>query len=307
MPKTTPFRVNIQSCAIASVVDSGMIKKTAGDRLETASCRSMNLARLSSIGIGGVADVFMIDSGKYPDNAYLVGAANNILFGPDLPPLMKLSKTFDFIRMENRKLTVGAATPAGKVVSFCKKNDIGNFEFLSHLPGTLGGILKMNAGLKEYEIFENLIALRTKDGWLAKEEIAYGYRTTDIKDVIFEAVFRTVQGFDASKIEMFREMRTNQPAEPSAGSAFKNPPGDYAGRLIEKAGLKGYRLGDMAFSEMHANFLVNLGNGTFEDASALIQLAQKKVHKQTGIWLENEIIIVDRRYQGENSPLKANH
>lgn len=284
-----------------------MVKKAAEIKLKAGLYRPIDLARLSSIGIGGTVDVFMIDSDEYPDDAYLVGAANNILFGPDLPPLMKLSKIFDFIRIEEDGLHIGAAAPGGRIVSFCKKHDIGNFEFLSHLPGTLGGMLKMNAGLKEHEMFENLVALRTKDGWLAKEEIGHGYRTTDIKDVVFEAVFKIKEGFDASKIEMFRQMRTNQPCEPSAGSAFKNPPGDYAGRLIEKAGLKGHRIGDMAFSEKHANFLVNLGKGTFEDAVALIELAQKKVYRQTGIWLKNEIVVVDRRYREENSPLKAKH
>jgi UDP-N-acetylmuramate dehydrogenase len=90
-------------------------------------------------------------------------------------------------------------------------------------------------------------------------------------------------------------MRDNQPDDPSAGSCFKNPPGDAAGRLIQEAGLKGYRIGDMAFSEQHANFLVNLGEGTFEDAISLIRLAQKRVEESTGILLELEIIIIDKR------------
>ena len=245
----------------------------------------------------------MIDSNEYPDDAYLIGAANNILFGPNLPPLMKLSKTFDFIRIQNGRLVIGAATPGGKIVSFCKKHNIANFEFLSHLPGTLGGMLKMNAGLKEYEIFNYLIALRTRQGWLKKEKVAHGYRSTGIKDVVFEASFEISYGFEPSKIEIFKQMRSNQPSEPSAGSAFKNPKNDYAGRLIETVGLKGHRIGDMAFSSVHANFLVNLGNGTFEDAVALIQLAQKSVYETEGIWLENEVIVIDERYRGESSPL----
>ncbi len=266
--------------------------------------KTINLANLSSIGIGGTADVFMIDSYDYPDSAYLIGAANNIIFGPDLPLLMKLSKTFDFIRIEDEKLIIGAATPSGKIVSFCKKNDIANFEFLSHLPGTLGGMLKMNAGLKEFEIFNHLIALRTKKGWLKKEKITHGYRTTGIQDVVFEAEFEIISGFDASKIKIFKQMRSNQPSDPSAGSAFKNPQNDFAGRLIETVGLKGYRIGGMAFSDVHANFLVNLGNGTFDEALALIQLAQQKVYQKEGLWLQNEVIIVDKRFMGENSPLK---
>lgn len=269
--------------------------------------KTIDLSKLSSIGIGPVAEVCMIDSDTYPEEAFLIGAANNILFGPVLPPLMKLSKTFDFIRLEDAQLFIGAATPGGRVVSFCRRHDIGGFEFMSSLPGTLGGMLKMNAGLKEYEIFNLLMALRTKQGWHPKSEVPYGYRTTGIKDVVFEARFDILRGFDAAKIDLFKRMRVNQPGDPSAGSAFKNPRGDFAGRLIESVGLKGYRLGDMAFSEKHANFLVNLGQGTFEDAVALIQMAQARVYDASGIWMENEVIVVDRRYLGDDSPLKAHH
>lgn len=255
----------------------------------------IDLAGLSSIGIGEVADVYMIEGDEYPNDAYLIGAANNVLFGTDLPPLMKLSKKFDFIRIEFGRLCVGAATPGGKIVSFCKKHDIGGFEFLSHLPGTLGGMLKMNAGLKSDEIFNPLVALRTGEGWFTKARIAHGYRHTGIKDVVFEAAFTITPGFDPQRIDTFKQMRTHQPHDPSAGSAFKNPPGDYAGRLIESVGLKGYRLGDMAFSDKHANFLVNLGHGRYEEAITLLRLAEEKVYESTNIALEREIIVIDRR------------
>jgi UDP-N-acetylmuramate dehydrogenase len=92
---------------------------------------------------------------------------------------------------------------------------------------------------------------------------------------------------------MFKKMRDNQPLDPSAGSCFVNPEGDAAGRLIQEAGLKGYRIGDMAFSEKHANFLVNLGKGSFDDALKLIRLAQQKVAEQFDIELEPEILIIN--------------
>jgi UDP-N-acetylmuramate dehydrogenase len=85
------------------------------------------------------------------------------------------------------------------------------------------------------------------------------------------------------------KLRNNQPKEPSAGSAFKNPQDDYAGRLIEAVGLKGYRYGDMEFSNLHSNFLVNLGNGSFEEAIHLLKLAKKRVADEFGITLEEEI------------------
>lgn len=87
-------------------------------------------------------------------------------------------------------------------------------------------------------------------------------------------------------------MRDNQPQNPSAGSCFKNPPENFAGKLLDECGLKGKKIGDMAFSPTHANFLVNLGNGTYEQAIELIKLAQKKVYENSGIELELEIKIV---------------
>ena len=244
----------------------------------------------------------MIDTHEYPDDAYLIGAANNLLIGPEHPPLMKLSKTFDYIKVIDDKLHIGAATPGGKVVSFCKKHDIANFEFVAHLPGTIGGMLQMNAGLKEYEIFNHLHKVYFKDGYRLLGEIEYGYRSTNIDKVAFEGIFELEHGFDLSKIEMFKQMRTNQPHDPSAGSFFKNPPGEAAGRLIQEAGLKGHRIGNMAWSDIHANFMVNLGGGSFDEAIALMLLAQTKVYEKFDIWLQNEVAIIDKRYMGENSP-----
>ncbi|WP_345975578.1 UDP-N-acetylmuramate dehydrogenase [Sulfurimonas sp. HSL3-7] len=269
-----------------------------------ASFKRIDFSKFSSIRVGPLADVYMIDSFDYPEDAYLIGSANNLLVGPQHPLLMKLSKAFDYIKIKDGKLCIGAATPGGKIVSFCRKHNIANFEFIAHLPGTLGGMLQMNAGLKEYEIFNHLHSIRFKEGYRLRDEIKYGYRKTDIDEVAFEGVFEIAEGFDISKIEMFRQMRSNQPHDPSAGSFFKNPPGDHAGRLIEAVGLKGHKIGNMAFSEMHANFMVNLGGGTFDEAIALMQLAQQKVYEHFGLWLENEVAIIDSRFMGDNDPSK---
>ncbi len=278
------------------------IKNSPSEQADIQNSKSVDFAKFSSIRVGPVADLLMIDTFEYPENAYLIGAANNLLVGPQHPPLMKLSKVFDYIRIEGDRLYIGAATPGGKIVSFCKKHNIANFEFVAHLPGTLGGMLQMNAGLKEYEIFNHLHSIRFKEGYRLRGEIEYGYRKTDINEVAFEGVFTIEKGFDPEKIAMFKKMRSNQPHDPSAGSFFKNPPGDHAGRLIEAVGLKGYKLGGMAFSGMHANFMVNLGGGTFDEAIALMQLAQQKVYAQFDIWLENEVAVIDARFMGQKSP-----
>jgi len=254
--------------------------------------KTIDFSKFSSIRIGPTVDVTLIEDDVVPLEHTIVGSANNLLISPTPPALMILSKQYDFIRIEENRLIIGAATPGGRVVSFCKKNNIAHFEYLSKLPGTLGGMLKMNAGLKEYEIFNHLIELRTQSGWKHKNEIEIGYRKTSINEVVFEAVFELEAGFSFERLEMFAQMRSNQPNEASAGSCFKNPLNDYAGRLIEAVGLKGKRVGAMAFSDVHANFLVNYGGGTYEDALFLIKEAQKRVLEQFGIEFQCEVVLL---------------
>lgn len=256
--------------------------------------KTIDFSKFSSLRIGPIVEVALIENDVVPQGHTIIGAANNILVSPTPPPLMILSKEYDFIRLEDDGLHVGAATPGGRVVSFCKKHDIAHFEYLSKLPGTLGGILKMNAGLKEYEIFNHLIAIRTQSGWKKKEEIEHGYRKTSINEVVFEAVFEAKKGYSQDRYEMFNQMRSNQPNDPSAGSCFKNPPNDYAGRLIEAVGLKGLYQGAMSFSNVHANFLVNTGGGTYKDAITLIHEAQSRVKREFEIDLQCEVVIIDK-------------
>jgi len=259
--------------------------------------KSINFAKYSSFKIGGNFDVAILeDDFTAFERYYLIGACNNILVGNNPPPLAMLSKKYDYIKIEDNILKIGGATPSGKIASFCKKHNIANFEFLSHLPGKLGGLVYMNAGLKEFEIFNHLLDIRTPSAKIVKEKISYGYRKTDISEAILEASFQLDFGFDTKKVEMFKNMRANQPSTPSAGSCFKNPDNDYAGRLIEAVGLKGLKKGSMSFSDEHANFLVNNGDGKFEDAMYLIKEAQKRVENEFGIKLECEIIILDQEY-----------
>lgn len=258
--------------------------------------KQIDFSKYSSLKIGPIVNVFVIEDKTYPQNHYMLGHCNNVLIGEELPPLMILGKNFDYIKIEDNLLCIGAATAGGRVLSFCKKNDIAHFELLPKLPGSIGGMIKMNAGLKEYEIFNYLHSIVTQDGEILKKDISHGYRWTDFKGVVFEARFEIHKGFSTEHLEMFKKMRGNQPLDPSAGSCFKNPKDDSAGRLIQEVGLKGFQIGSMAFSEKHANFLVNLGEGTFDEAIELIKLAQKKVSAQFDIELENEVIIIDKRF-----------
>lgn len=252
--------------------------------------KTIDFSKYSSIKIGQPIEVLMLQKGDIiPDNRYLIGGANNLLVSPAPPPLMMLSKDFATITQEENILTIGAAMPTGRIVSYAKKYDIAGFEFCSKLPGTLGGILAMNAGVKEYEIFDILHSVNINNTWILAKEIEHGYRFAKLGGIATHAQFKIKKGFDQILFDRLLSLRSNQPHTPSAGSAFKNPEGDYAGRLIEAVGLKGERKGDMQWSDIHANFLVNQGEGTFEDAKYLIDLAKEKIFNTFNIELKEEI------------------
>ena len=255
--------------------------------------KSIDFSEYSSIKVGQATDVLILERGdQIAKDRYLIGGANNLLVSPTPPKLMMLGKDFSYIKEKDAYLTIGASTPTGKIVSYAKKHDIKGFEFCSKLPGTLGGMIAMNAGVKEYEVFNILHSVKIDDEYILVENIEHGYRFANLTGIVTEAKFKIFDGFNKILLEELINLRSNQPKLPSAGSAFKNPKGDHAGRLIEAVGLKGLKKGSMQFSDMHANFLVNLGAGTFNDAKYLIDLAKQKVLDKFNIELIEEIKIL---------------
>ena len=255
--------------------------------------KTIDFSKFSSIKVGVPIEVLMLErEDEIPVDRLIIGHANNLLVSSNPKPLMMLSKDFSFIRLEDSLLTVGCATPTGKLLSFTKKNDLAGFEFISKLPGSMGGMLAMNAGVKRYEIFNILDAIKIDGLWVKKEDIKYGYRFANLNGIATEVRFKIKKGFSTELLDELISLRSNQPKIASAGSAFKNPEGDYAGRLIEEVDLKGVYKGAMQWSEVHANFLVNHGGGTFNDAKYLIDLAKEKVLEKFGVELKEEVQIL---------------
>ena len=255
--------------------------------------KTIDFSKFSSIKVGVPIEVLMLERGDtMPKDRMIIGHANNLLVSSNPPPLMMLSKDFSFMELEDEVLTVGCATPTGKLLSFAKKNNLAGFEFVSKLPGSIGGMVAMNAGVKSYEIFNILDAIKIDGIWVEKEKIEYGYRFAKLAGVATEVRFKVTKGFSIELLEELVSLRSNQPKTASAGSAFKNPEGDYAGRLIEEVGLKGVSRGAMQWSEVHANFLVNHGEGTFEEARYLLDLVKERVFKKFGIELQEEVQVV---------------
>lgn len=176
------------------------------------------------------------------------------------------------------------------------------FEFAGGIPGTLGGAVTMNAGAYGGEIKDVIQSARVlqQDGrimTLSKEELKLSYRHSIIqeeKGIVLDAAFAFEKGDIHQIQERMKELngrrREKQPLEyGSAGSTFKRPEGYFAGKLIQDAGLRGYRVGDVMVSEKHCGFVVNVGNGTCAQAMAVIEHVQKVVQEQFGVMLELEV------------------
>jgi UDP-N-acetylmuramate dehydrogenase len=198
----------------------------------------------------------------------------------------------------------GVASP--KVARFAAIHDLDGAEFFAGIPGTVGGALAMNAGCFGAETWDVVARVRTIDriGRLQirePHEYAIGYRhvvPAQAQEEFFVAAwFRFPKGDgDAARRKvkqlLSKRIATQPLAESNAGSVFRNPPGDYAARLIEASGLKGRRVGGAEVSTMHANFIVNKGNATARDIEELIALVQETVKRETGLELDREVRIV---------------
>ncbi|WP_298792245.1 UDP-N-acetylmuramate dehydrogenase [uncultured Campylobacter sp.] len=257
----------------------------------------VDFSKFSSVRVGGVHEVAVLESiedALKPEFAgrVMIGGANNLLVSPNPPAMMMLGGAFDYINLSGDVLSIGAATKSGKIYNFAKKHNIGGFEFLQNIPGTLGGLIKMNAGLCGVSISDDLLAVRLGRGWIERERMSFSYRKSGIDEPIFCAKFKISREFDAALAADFAAKRANQPKGASFGSCFVNPPGDYAGRLIEAAGLKGYAIGGAKFSEQHANFIVNFNAASFADVTGLINLAHERVLEKFGIELKTEVVIL---------------
>lgn len=201
----------------------------------------------------------------------------------------------------------GAGLRLPKLLSWCARHGLWGMQGLSGIPGGVGGAVAMNAGsfgcemaqvIKRVRIFSPCCGLR----WVGRDDVRMGYRffaprTYDEYYIVLGAELDLTRSESevvlAEASECMAKKKASQPISArTAGCVFKNPEGDAAGRLIDQAGFKGKRLGGMAFSEVHANFLVNEGGGTAAEAFELIAAAQQAVADRFGVELELEVKVV---------------
>lgn len=219
--------------------------------------------------------------------------------------VVKLGPGFSTIDIEGDEVTAGGAAPLAHVARAAVDAGLRGLEFFVGIPGSVGGAVRQNAGCFGTETRDRLIRARVvdlRDGAVAEEgpddlEMSYRHSTIEPAQVVVSASFRAVPGdIQAGRAEIraiTRWRRDNQPGGTfNAGSVFKNPPGDTAGRIIDSLGLKGMQFGEVAVSDKHANFFVAGPGATSADIRALVAAVKDRVLEETGTILETEIQFV---------------
>ncbi|MDQ8736859.1 UDP-N-acetylmuramate dehydrogenase [Paenibacillus sp. LHD-38] len=222
--------------------------------------------------------------------------------------VIKPHRGLDYVRFEGSLVIAGASYSLIKLSVMAGKEGLTGLEFAGGIPGTVGGAVYMNAGAHGSDvsrIFKSAdIVLET--GELVRydrEDMNFSYRHSILheqKGVVVEATFELSEGDKKEVLAMMasykeRRLRTQPLQLACAGSVFRNPPNDFAARLIQEAGLKGESLGGAQVSEQHANFIVNTGQATAEDVLALMTHIQSTVQERYGILLVPEVLVVGER------------
>jgi UDP-N-acetylmuramate dehydrogenase len=291
----------------------------AGLRTKTPELRgrllvNQSLAELTWFRVGGPAQVlFMPEDEKdlsyllanLPDDVPVmtIGLGSNLIVrdGGIAGVVVRLGRGFNDVAVEGVRIRAGAAVPDFKVARTAQEAGVAGLSFLRGIPGSIGGALRMNGGAYGGETKDVLIEARGVDRRGAARvynnaDMGFSYRHCGVADdVIFtQALFQGVPG-DAGAIaaEMDKITESRESTQPvksrTGGSTFKNPPGGKAWQLIDAAGCRGLRLGGAQVSEMHTNFLINLGNATAADIEELGETVRERVSQNSGVDLEWEI------------------
>jgi UDP-N-acetylmuramate dehydrogenase len=283
--------------------------------------QKVNLSNYSWFNLGGNAEFFFKPSNKDQLIEFLaeakknnlkitiLGAGSNILFRDNgvKGVVIKLGSDFSYIKLINKEtLEVGAATLDRKVANFAKDNNLSNFEFLSCIPGSIGGAVIMNSGCYENDISKILISIQVidiinfKEKEVKKEDIKFLYRGTNLSKnfIIISAKFKgsisDKERIEKKQSDFIKKKKLSQPSQiKTCGSTFKNLNDQKkAWMLIKEAGCDTFKEGDAIISTKHCNFFVNNGKAKSLDIENLIKKVKDRVYVKTGVNLELEIKII---------------
>jgi UDP-N-acetylmuramate dehydrogenase len=281
------------------------------------------LAHHTTIKIGGPADLFiepssvedlkkvMVIISKHHLKWRAIGRGSNLLVSDKgiEGVVIKLGPGLDSLKVNGAEVTVGGGHSLISLSTLISKKGFTGLEFASGIPGSVGGAVYMNAGAHGSDISKILTRAHIlfDDGsmeWLSNEEMEFTYRTSVLQKkrpgIVVEAEFKLSDGEKATIVKQMQKnkdyRKDTQPWNfPCAGSIFRNPLPNYAGKLIEVAGLKGFSIGGAKISEMHGNFIVNTGNATAGDVFSLIQHVKDTIYDLYQIRMETEVEIIGRR------------
>ena len=281
-----------------------------------------NLKKLNWFNIGGETKIYFkpdtlqnliefLKLYKKEEKLFVLGAGSNVLFKDDLfeGAVIKLSKNFSRISLLNENTIIAGSGALDKMLSeFALENSLSGFEFLSCIPGSIGGGIRMNSGCFEREFRDILISVQAlnRSGeilTIPSKEIDFGYRSCDLdKDLIFLSA--TFKGNKKKKDEIEKEVNNlktkKEKAQPTkiktGGSTFKNPikqTNKKVWEIIKESVPSDIQFGDAIISDKHANFFINKNNASYKDMKMLIDFVKEKVKVKTGINLDLEIILVE--------------
>ncbi len=296
------------------------LEQELGPRLSAGIKKDEPMSLHTSWRVGGPADFFLNPANRdelqeivrYAHRTgrplFVLGNGTNLLVrdGGIRGLVVRIGENFSYIRREGDSLRAGSGTPLTFLAQAAVKEGLGGLGFTAGIPGSLGGALVMNAGAFGDYIgtLVQEITLITPEGeqlCLMAEDIVFGYRKSNLpgQGIIAEALLKLEQG-DRETLQRevdhyFAERRRRHPPLPSAGSVFRNPPGNPAGKLIEAAGCKGLSAGGARVSEQHANFIVNEGGASARDIEILIEAVREKVKEKYGIELRTEVRVVGEK------------
>ena len=282
---------------------------------------NVNLSNYSWFNLGGNAEYFykakdknqliefLYEAKRKKLKTTILGAGSNILFRDKgvKGVVIKLGNDFSYSNLFEKNIVVaGAATLDRKVANFAKENSLENLEFLSCIPGSIGGAVIMNSGCYEHDISKVLLSVQAIDKnnlseiEIKKEDIKFSYRGTNLPEdlIIISAKFQGSIGkkeeIEKKQSDFIKKKKLSQPSQiKTCGSTFKNVSEKIkAWKLIKHSGCENYKEGDAIISEKHCNFFVNNGNAKASDIEKLIKKVKKKVHEKTGVNLELEIKII---------------
>jgi UDP-N-acetylmuramate dehydrogenase len=294
--------------------------------------RQAPLAPFTSIGVGGRAALLVTLDGREAAAEALdvliqadiswttVGSGTNLLVGDQgyAGVALKLDASMSYAEGPYEGngakvgLVVGGALPLPRLATLAAEHGLSGLEWACGIPGTVGGGVAMNAGAHGGSLSDVVEALETAgpDGVACHraDEITWGYRSCrlPVRSVVTAVQLALVPGDRALILQQHRSLlRTRRQTQPRGvrtfGSTFKNPPGESAGRLLERAGMKGVRRGGAQVSPVHANFIANVGEATAADVLALMGMMRDAVVRRTGIVLEPEVTLLGARFPWEEA------